>query len=172
MTDANMTEVYPGLHVGWRYAYELTVRCLDGWFVVHACKEPYHRDAIGYETEDPPPGHPEHLVARRGRRLMLNLIDAVTPVDIPRAIFDAAIAFIHEGLTAGCPVLVHCEAGMSRSPSIALLYLARHTRAIPTSAYEDAEQMFEALYPDFSPGPAIRRFLIKHWASYADEGCA
>ena len=167
MADPHMTEVYPCLHVGWRYAYELSVCHLDGWFVVHACKEPYHRDAVGYETEDPPPDHPERLVARRGSRLMLNLLDDDAPVALPPAIFDAALAFIHEGLTAGHTVLVHCEAGMSRSPAIALLYLARHTTALPAASYEDAEERFTELYPDYSPGPAVRRFLIDHWTAYA-----
>jgi hypothetical protein len=167
LTDPHMTQVYPRLYVGWHFAYDLGIRHLDGWYVVHACKEPYHRDAVGYETEDPPPDHPERLVARRGHRLMLNLLDAADPIPMPREVFDAALAFIHEGLTAGCPVLVHCEAGMSRSPAIALLYLARHTTALPTASYEDAEERFTELYPDYSPGPAIRRFLIDHWTAYA-----
>jgi len=32
--------------------------------------------------------------------------------------------------------------------------------------------MTDANMTEIYPGPAIRRFLIKHWASYAAGGCA
>ena len=167
MSDPGMTEVYPSLYVGWRYAYDDNVRHRDGWYVVQAAREPYHRDAVGYEGEEPPADHPERLVARRGNRLILNLLDTAVPVAIPREIYDAALEFIHEGLSSGHRVLVHCEVGVSRSPSIALLYLARYTDRIPARTFEDAEPLFAAIYPDFSPGRAVRRFLTKHWGDYA-----
>ena len=43
MSTPDPIEVHPGLYVGWRGAYEHAVRHLDGWYVVHAAKEPYHR---------------------------------------------------------------------------------------------------------------------------------
>ena len=167
MSTPDMTEVHPKLYVGWSYAYENAVRHLDDWYVVHACKEPYHRNAVGYEGGDPPPDHFERLFARRGNRLMLNLVDAAASIDIPRAVFDAALDFIHEGLTAGRHVLVHCEMGISRSPSIALLYLARYTGRIAVGTFQEAEPLFAAIYPDYNPGPAIRLFMTRHWKDYA-----
>lgn len=167
MSTPDPIEVHPGLYVGWRGAYEHAVRHLDGWYVVHAAKEPYHRQTVGYDGPEPPPEHPERLVARRGSRLMLNLVDAPAAVDIPRALFDAALDFIHEGLSTGHRVLVHCEMGISRSPSIALLYLARHTDRIPARSFQEAEPLFAALYPGYNPGSAIRRFMTRHWSDYA-----
>lgn len=41
-------ELWPGLHVGNELGYENTVRHQTGWIVVHACKEPYHRGALGH----------------------------------------------------------------------------------------------------------------------------
>ena len=41
--------------------------------------------------------------------------------DIARHIPDA-IKFIHDGLTAGKGVLVHCAAGVSRSSSVVIAY--------------------------------------------------
>lgn len=43
-----MIEVYPKLFVGNQQDYDLTVKTQADWRVVHACKEPYHRQALGY----------------------------------------------------------------------------------------------------------------------------
>jgi hypothetical protein len=96
-----MLEVYPNLHVGCETDYERIVRYQDGWWVVHACKEPYHRRALGYSGRAAPKTHPEYLVARRDNRLILNLIDADDPAYIPKEIIDAAIDFIVDGLRNG-----------------------------------------------------------------------
>lgn len=41
-----MIEVHPGFFVG-DEADEQRVRGQPGWFFIHACKEPYHRQALG-----------------------------------------------------------------------------------------------------------------------------
>lgn len=46
-------------------------------------------------------------------------------VDIAK-FFPAALAFIHAGVEAGIPTLVHCQAGVSRSATIVLAYLVAH----------------------------------------------
>ena len=165
-----MLEIHPNLFVGPMMDYEESEKHEDGWYVNHACNEPYHRDAVGYEGSGPPRDHPERLVARRGNHLMLNLIDAPILVDIPREIFDAALDFIHEGLSTGSRVMVHCEMGLSRSPAVVLLYLASFTDRLPAPTYEAAEALFTRIYPPFNPGRAIRGFLRKHWSAYARRG--
>lgn len=161
-----MREIHENLYVGPQAAYEGEVAGQDGWWVVHANKEPYHRDAVQYTGHDPPTDHPEYLIARRGHRLMLNLIDAVVEVDYPKVIFDTAIAFVHEGLQSGARVLIHCEQGVSRSASIGLLYLRRYTDTFATLSYPDAGKKFSLIYPPFGPGKAIRYFLVSHWHEY------
>ena len=146
--------------------YENNVAHQEGWRIVHATKEPYHRRTVGYEGTDASPSHPEYLVARRGHRMMLNLIDAPVEVDIPRIIYDSALSFIHEGLQSGAKVLIHCEQGVSRSASIGMLYLRCYTNRIPAAQFKDAETIYHAIYPPFSPGKAIRYFLKTHWAEF------
>ena len=46
--------------------------------VVHACKHPCHRHAVGY-TNTLPNTHPNYLVLERGHHLYLNLIDPPAP---------------------------------------------------------------------------------------------
>lgn len=126
-----MIEVHPQLFVGSESDYELgRVQFTKGWAVVHACKEPYHRQALGYSGRASAKTHPEYLIARRGNRLILNLVDAPDPAYILDEIMDAAVEFIHSQLAGGQRVLVHCNQGLSRSPGIAILYLATHS--LPT----------------------------------------
>jgi len=103
-----MIEIHSNLFAG-DATDELKVRGRDGWAVVHACKDPYHRQLLGYTTKGAPKDHPEYFFAERGNRLYLNLVDAPDPEYIPKEIIDKAIAFIHEKLSEGSKVLVHCN---------------------------------------------------------------
>jgi hypothetical protein len=98
---------------------------------------------------------------------MLNLLDLAVEVDLPRGLFDAGLGFVHEALQTGGPVLVHCEQGLSRSASIGLLYLRRHTNRVPPGDYGEAEEWYLGVYPPYRPGAAIRHFLRRHWDEYA-----
>ena len=140
-----------------------------GWWVVHACKEPYHRQLLGYKTRSAPKDHPEYLVANRGTRLFLNLVDANDPAFFPKPIFDAALAFIERALKSNDRILIHCNQGESRGPGIGLLYLASHTDALPHSTMIDAENAFKALYPDYRPKEGMRGFLQAHWQEYVHQ---
>ena len=159
-----MIEIYPNLFIGIADDYELSVKGQTDWVVVHACKFPYHRDELGYKSAAPK-NHPEYLIARRGNRLILNLVDAPNPAYIPKEIIDAALEFIHKGLSEGKKVLVHCNLGESRSPSIGLLYLAIHTDKL-SKDFATAEQEYRKIYPSYNPGLGMRGFLVNNWDSY------
>jgi len=86
-----MIEIHPNLYVGTQEDYELVVEAHETWCVVHAQAIPYHRLAVTYSPGGAVPGdHPERYVARRGNRLMLNLVDSRDPADIPKEAIDAA----------------------------------------------------------------------------------
>ncbi len=164
-----MIEVYPLLHVGNEHVYETIVRHRPDWRVVHACKEPYHRRALGYSGRAAPKTHPEYLIAKREHRLVLNLVDAPDPAYIPHAIIDAALAFIHQSLADGTNVLVHCNEGFSRAPSIALLYLLGHTSCLANQTVDGAIQAFRALYPPYAPAAGVAGFVRRNFAHYRNE---
>jgi len=164
-----MIEVYPNLFVGNQDDYDFNVSRQEGWAVVHACKEPYHRQALGYSGRGAPKTHPEYLVARRGNRIMLNIVDADDPAFFAKSMIDQALDFIDEQLSNSQKVLVHCNLGESRSPAIALVYLAARRRALPTKSLEAAEQQFKQLYPAYSPKPGIRGHLKQYWRDYCDR---
>jgi hypothetical protein len=160
-----MIEIYPDLWIGTEQDYEFSVKGQSGWQVVHACKEPYHRQTLGYTTRGAPSNHPEYLIARRPGRLILNLVDAPDPAYIPKEIIDAALEFIHQGLHDGQKILVHCNLGESRSPSIGLLYLGTYTDKVPKEFFA-AEQAFREKYPNYNPKTGMRGFLMKNWSNY------
>jgi len=161
-----MIEIPPNLYVGNQDAFDYQVKGRDGWAVVHACKEPYHRDLLGYTTRGAPKDDPEYFFAERGNRLYLNLIDVPNPAYIPKEIIDKAISFIHEKLSEGLKVLVHCNQGESRSPGIGFLYLLKHTDALPKTSLDDALATFRQVYPAFSPSRGISGFIAAHWEDY------
>lgn len=163
-----MIEVIPLLYVGNQDDYEHEVKGKSDWSIVHACKEPYHRAALGYTGRAAPKDHPEYLVARRINRLILNMVDADNSAYIPKELVDSALTFINEQVQAGQKVLVHCNQGMSRSPSIALLYLVRFTGQLPKTTYLEAETAFRTLYPSFNPAAGVRGFMIQNWVSYTE----
>ena len=161
-----MIEIHPGLYVGDERDY-YRVQHETGWCFVHACKEPFHRQALGYASRGAPRDHPDYLIARRGDRLILNLVDAPDPAFIPREIIDAAIEYTHSALSAGKRVLVHCNQGESRSPCIGLLYLIVNTDRLPDDSLESAEGAYRVIYPPYNPGRGMRGFMAANWASYS-----
>lgn len=161
-----MVEIHPRLFVGTETDFETQVGASGTWWVVHACKDPYHRRLLGYSGRGAPKDHPEYLVARRDRRLYLNLVDADDPDYIPKEIVDAAIAFVDEARKSADPVLIHCNLGESRSPSLGLLHLAARIGSIGRSGFEAAETEFRLLYPRYNPKRGMRGFLMRNWGAY------
>ena len=163
-----MIEIFPHLFIGTESDYENTVKFKNEWYVVHACKEPYHRQLLGYTGRGAPKNHPEYLMATRDNRLFLNLVDAADPAYIPRPIIDESLRFINKALQSGRSVLVHCNLGESRSPGIGLLYLVKYTDVLPKTSLIEAESEFIKLYPPYHPKNGIRGFLLTYWDEYVE----
>jgi len=157
-----VTEIFPNLFVGHQGDFEHQVDGREGWAVVHACKDPYHRKLLGYTTPGAPKG-PEYLAAVRGDRLFLNLVDVKAPAFVQVELVEKAIAFIHAKLAGGKRVLVHCNQGESRGPGIALLYLLRYTQVLPKTSLDAALSAFQRIYPAFHPGAGIAGYIAAHW---------
>lgn len=161
----DLIEVTKGLFVG-SQEDEAAVHGRPGWFVIHACKEPYHRQALGYSGRGAPKGHPEYLIAERPGRLILNLVDADNVAFIPKEIIDAALEAIRANLETSS-VLVHCNQGFSRAPTIALLYMARYTDYFRGMTAELAVQKFRKNYPAYAPAGGMADYVRLNWSKYA-----
>lgn len=128
--------------------------------VVHACKDPCHRRAVGYTTRTIPSNHPHYLVLERGHHLYLNLIDPDQPLFMMPS-FVAFLAFV-DGQIAERPVLIHCNKGESRAPSLTLVYMSKRLALLPNDSYAAAASAFRSKYP-YNPGRGIQTWLDKNW---------
>jgi hypothetical protein len=135
--------------------------CFEGaasWAVVHACRHPCFLRAarrLGASGESL-----THL--EEGPNLYLDLIDA------PARYFsapplEAFLSFACHHWSRGAGLLIHCNQGMSRGPSLALLFLAQRLTVLPSGSYDEASAAFSRLLPEYSPGEGIRSFLREHW---------
>jgi predicted protein tyrosine phosphatase len=165
-----MIEVHPGIFVGRVSECSLHGGQFTGdWAVVHAYPA-CHRDTLGYLNFVAPEG-PEQLLARREQHLFLNMRDTDNPDSYSKeALIDPTLAFMDEMRARGANILIHCEQGLSRSPSLALLYLATRLGALPNASLAAAEEAFRTLYPRYSPGYGIWAHMQQHWAAYCAEG--
>lgn len=161
-----MENIIGKLYVGSDADY-LKVRGNDAWSALRTCKEGPggHRDTLGYTSQGAPKGKDYLSVDQHGRRA-LNFIDPHDPHFIPLAMVVSGLEFIDKRLAAGDKVLVACNAGHSRGPTTALLYL----RSIGelTGNFIQSENVFRTLYPHYDPGEGMRTFARSHW-SYFDN---
>jgi predicted protein tyrosine phosphatase len=79
---------------------------------------------------------------------------------------DRSLDFIQKSLEVGRRVLVHCNQGHSRGPSIGLLYLGARTNLYCGLDHNEAHDRFLELYHDYFPRPGLRGFLAANWSTY------
>lgn len=155
-----MEEVFDNLYVG---ADRSCNQSSGEWAVVHACKHPCHQRAVGYRGSLPQ-SHNEYLVAERETDLYLNMVDMDRQLshEFTEPIVAAALGFIEKHIVSR-DVLVHCNQGMSRSPALAMLYLAKREGVVPDSSYGAAREAFSDRYPRFQPGRGVDAYLREYW---------
>lgn len=132
--------------------------------IVHACKDPCHKQGVGY-SGNLDKNDPRYLVFEDGKNLYLNMIDAPFPMkpEFGNPLFKSAFNFIDENLQdPEMNVLVHCNVGGSRGPSIAMAYLAKKGM-IGAISFEHAKTEFKEIYPGYEPGKGIAHYLENNW---------
>lgn len=60
-------------------------------------------------------------------------------------------------------VFIHCDEGVSRSPSIAMVYLSKRKKVISNKDHVFAEREFTGIYPNYFAYNGISEFLFKNW---------
>lgn len=125
------------------------VRCAA---YIHACKHPC--------WEGKGVLRPGQHVHEEGDHLYLNMIDPDQPLFVPE-LFTASLDFI-DCHVADRRVVVHCNQGLSRSPSIVLLWMAKRGNLLPNGSFETAAAAFRSKYP-YRPNRGIVAFLNSIW---------
>jgi len=153
-----MREVYKNIFVG-----DIS-DCREGvgeWSIIHACKYPCHRNAVGYEKKISPT-HPNYLVLRKGQNLYLNIIDPDEPLFM-NPLFIETLRFCKDYIKTDKKLLFHCNQGDSRAPSLALLHLSKNLHVIDNSSYENAANEYQKIDPFYKPSRGIRIYLCQYW---------
>ena len=151
-----MIEVCPNLFVG------NDSDCINfNGAICHCCKEPHHRRMVGYKGRALSKDHPEYLYAIRGTEIALNMVDVDNPAYHSEEMVNAGLEFIRGSLANGLRVLVACNQGESRAPSVAMLSMRNE---LPDS-FGEAEVEFRKLYPAYNPKNGIREYLRMHWGT-------
>ena len=119
-----------------------------------------HRDLLGYTTRAAPKGQ-NYLFVRKGDHAAMNLIDTDDPELFPKKCFSEGIRFTQEMWSEGKKILVHCNAGHSRGPTMAMLFL-RSIGELP-QPFNRAEKIFHTLYPPYDPGHGMEFWARKLW---------
>ena len=135
----------------------------EGWVVIHACKSPCHQRAVGYKGSLSP-SHPNYLIKEEPNHLFLNLVDMEKPLkhEFAKPIITKAMQFIKENISKN-NILVHCNVGISRSPTLIMIFLAKIKKEISNNSYDDAKNAFLKIYPAYNPSIGIEIYLRKHW---------
>jgi len=135
--------------------------CDNSFAVIHACKT-CHQSVLGYRGSLSS-SHPNYLIYEKKNHLYLNLVDMEREL-LPKfthPIMQKAISFI-EKYNNERKILIHCNQGQSRSPSIGLVYLARKKK-INSNSYLDAKSDFIRIYRYYIPGRGIELYLKNNW---------
>lgn len=138
-----------------------TVSNDDDWAVVHACKHPCHHQQCG----NPSPNHPNYLVYENGPDIYLNMVDMDRKQkhEFMEPMISNALDFIDNHIDSK-KVLIHCNQAQSRSPTLAMLYLAKRMSKVSDEDYSLASSELKELYPQFNPGQGIHLYLEDYWS--------
>jgi len=146
------------------HAYALS----KGWPILVAAKAgPWgHQQELGYTSHGAPKDHTYYFVDH-GNVRHLNLIDPDNPHLIGAEAINAGLEFIQKHIDNG-PLLVHCNQGHSRGPSIVLMYL-RTIGEMP-NGYMQSQKKFKTIYPMYAPQQGIDQFTRFNWRRLLYEG--
>ena len=106
---------------------------------------------------------PVRLIASVRCQLILQLKDRQP---MPLATLEQAVDFIALQIEQGRRVLVHCQMGISRSPTLVLAYLHRHAGL----SLDQALARIQRARPQAEPHPVLLQSLSEHYASPISRG--
>ena len=162
-------EVIDRLYCGGNETYS-RVAGKPGWSWLRCCKEngpDCHRQVLGYTTLGAPAG-PNYLAVQKGHLLSLNMIDVDDMKMYPDELIDDGLEFVNKRYLAGDKVLIACNSGMHRGPTMCLAYL-RTIGEMPYASFKYAEHVFKTLYPKYDSGGGIRLKIRSRWVDLKDK---
>ena len=122
------------------------------WVILHCCKDPYHKELVGYRGTLNP-SHPNYSYIIKGNRMALNLVDmdfySPNYLEFNYNMFSQAFLFLDNN-SLSKNILIHCNQGESRGPSLTMLYL-KHIGYFKEDNFISSKNKFYQMYPKFNP---------------------
>lgn len=141
-------KVHDAIFVGnasdtYKFAGSILHCARDPWFEEARNRYPVYRNPFAIEIAY--------------NELALNMVDAQHPKYFSDEMVNAGLDFITERLAEGDPVLCHCNMGVSRSPSMAFLWMFEH--GFLDDEFRYAVPQFKDIYPSWMPANGIWQYL-------------
>lgn len=134
------------------------------WAFVHATQS-IHYKIFGWNRiiNKPNKNHPNYIYYEKDNRISLNWVDGAAHLYNWSGIetFNKILNFI-ERWSSQRKILIHCDQGLSRSPTLGLLYLAKRLKSIKHDCYTNAKHDFVKIYPNYLPG-GIGDYVSQYW---------
>ncbi len=157
-----MIEITKKLHIG--NLRDLRSFSLADDAFVHATQT-IHYQIFGWNrtTNKPSKDHPNYIIWEENNRLSLNWVDGPAYLYKWSGVhtFIKILDFIDSWIN-NKKVLVHCNQGVSRSPTLGLLYFSKRQNLLPVDSFHSAKNEFLNIYPTYKPS-GISDFVIQHW---------
>ena len=146
-----MIEISNNIFIGNDYDY-YSLNNKDDWCVLHCCKTPFHQTFVGYSgnlSKD----HPNYAYCIKGSEMALNIVDInmfdKRYLEFNKNMLSEAFKFL-DTYKDQKKILIHCNQGESRGPSIGMLYIARNG-FFDYDGFEDTYYQFLNIYPNYKP---------------------
>jgi hypothetical protein len=126
-----------------------------------------HQQTLDYHTLAAPEGR-EHFVVRRKNRTALNMLDLDDPHFVNDEMIQSGLDFINQELAKKQKVLIACNAGRSRGPTLGLMWL-RSVGDMP-HGFMQSEKIFRTICPKYDPAAGINQYARMKWSSLGTTG--
>lgn len=165
-----MTEIVKGIFTGNEYDF-YSIENKDEWAILHCCKNPFHVDFVGYKG-NLKGTDPYYISCIKGNEMALNIVDLEYFDDRylmhNKKMFTEAFEFLDRFRKQGKKLLIHCNQGESRGPSLCMLYIARIGGFI-NNEFEDVFYEFLDLYPRYHPKANIYNNVKLLWDCFTND---
>ena len=161
-----MIEVSPNMYVGTVGEAYPILKQQDDWRLVNVANT-LHLRLHGWLKADR--RSPYYIIHETPQWISVNWVDSPDPklfnyLNNGINVVKQVLEFIQKSLEEGKKVLITCDQGQSRSPSIALVYLAKVSHTLPDSSFMEASREFLKIYPAYQPATGISGFLTNIWS--------
>jgi len=157
-----MVEITNNLFIGSKF--DLNNFSFENDAVVHATQT-IHYKIMGWDRKNNKANKndPNYIIWENANRLSLNWVDGAAYLydwSGPKT-FVIVLNFIDKWINDR-RVFVHCDLGMSRSPTLGLLYLAKRKSSISNDSFISAKLEFQKIYPIYQP-KGIADYVNQYW---------